>query len=357
MHAVAENPLAGSNPLIMRMRPVFLFSLLSFAVLSSRAAGADYFKGFDDLKRNDIAAAIAELTPLADAGEADAQDSLGVAYDHSNDTNGTTRARALFRQAAENGLLLGMLNLALSLQSGRGGPADPATAAEWLTKAAQGGLAPAMVRLADAYRNGIGVPVDKANAQSWYERAAKTGDPAGMAGVADLMLASADPAVQATGTDWLQRASDRGNPHAQQELALAKILGTAGMTKDEKGGVELARSAAAHGNGLAAVILGESYHEGRGVAPSEVEAVPWYAEAARLGAIRGQIETARYKLAPGLGHDPTTAFFWLEVAGLHPGPLQTTIASLEEAAARELTPSQQAQMRARAANWRPGMNP
>ena len=116
-------------------------------------------------------------------------------------------------------------------------------------------------------------------------------------------------------------------------------------------------AAPTHGNGLAAVILGESYHEGRGVAPSEAEAIRWYGEAARLGAIRGQIETARYELAPGPGYDPSKAYFWMEVAGLHPGPLQTTVASLEGAAARELTPSQQAQLQARAANWRQGTIP
>jgi TPR repeat protein len=81
---------------------------LAVALAWPLCAHADYFRGIDDLGRHDIPAAIRELTPLAEAGEADAEDALGVAYDQSNFTSGTTRARELFRKAAENGLLLGM---------------------------------------------------------------------------------------------------------------------------------------------------------------------------------------------------------------------------------------------------------
>ena len=320
-------------------------------------AHAEYFRGLDAVKRHDTATAIQELGPLANAGEADAQDALGVAYDQSGYASGTTRARALFRQAAENGLLLGMLNLARSLQAGRGGPADPAEAAQWLSRAAQAGLEPAMVRLADAYRVGIGVPADTASAQGWYERAAKLGDPAGLAGMADLSLASSDPAARASAMGLLDQASARGDPHAQQELALALVLGAGGVAKDEARAMALARSAATHGDGLAAVILAESYHDGRGVPPSESEATRWYAEAARLGAVRGQVETARVKLAAGPGHDAGGAYYWMEVANRHPGQLQSVIASLDEAAARELSPLQQAQIRTHAADWQPGAAP
>ncbi len=249
------------------------------------------------------------------------------------------------------------MNLAHALQAGRGGPADPAEAAVWLTHAAQAGLAPAMVRLADAYRNGVGVPVDKANAQNWYNRAAKLNDPAGMAGLADMMLESPDPTTRTSANEWLTRASERGNPHAQQELALAKMLGAGGISKDEVGAVALARSAATHGNGLGAVLLAEAYHEGRGVAASEADAIHWYDQAARLGAVRGQIETARYKLAPGAAHDPAGAYFWMEVATLHPGQIQAQISALDQAAARELTPLQQAQIRTKAENWERGTGP
>ena len=240
------------------------------------------------------------------------------------------------------------------LQAGRGGPPDPAEAAQWLTRAAQAGLAPAMVRLASAYRSGLGVPLDKANAQGWYERAAKLNDPAGMAGAADMMLASSDPATTAVAMGLIQQASDRGNPHGQAMLALAKIFGASGIAKDEAGGVALARNAAAQGDGVGAVVLARAYHDGRGVPVSDAEALHWYAEAARLGEVKGQVETARSKLLPGPGHDAAGAYFWLQLASLHPGFMQADISSLNDAASHEVTPLQQAQIRSKAAAWRQG---
>ena len=338
-----------ADRLAMRM-----LGLVLLTVSMSLRAQAEYFRGLEALKRHDNAAAIQELTPPADAGEADAQNALGFAYDHDGTASGHARAAGMFRQAAD-GLLLGMLNLAKTLQAGQGGAPNPAEAAEWLTRAAGGGLQPAMVLLGDAYRRGVGVPVDAGNAQSWYERAAKGGDAAGMAELADMLLASPGPASQAAGLDWLQRAVAKGHPHAQQELALAKMLGSGGVPKDEPGAMELARSAAEHGDALAAAMLGESYSDGHGTTPSSAESARWYAEAARLGAVRGQIETARLKLASGPGRDPSEAFFWAQLAGRNPGQMGALISSVAEAAAREVPAARQAQLRQRAAEWRPGM--
>lgn len=332
------------------MRPL---AFLLLAALLPLPAQAEYFRGVDALNKNDIAGATRELAPFAEAGEADAQNALGVAYDRSHAASDQARAAALFRQAAENGLLLGMLNLAKSLQAGRGVPPNPAEAAVWLTHAAQEGLEPAMVRLGDAYRTGLGVPIDKANARAWYEKAAKIGYAAGMAGVADLLLESGRPGAAEART-WLERASGAGNPHAQQELALAKMLGVGGVEKDVPGAIDLASRAAHHGDGLAAVILGDCYHGGVGVTASEAESLHWYAEAARFGAVRGQVETARAKLAAGPARDPSAAYFWTQVAAIRPGAMQATVTSLAEAAAREITPVQQAAIRQRAANWQPG---
>ena len=176
-----------------------------------------------------------------------------------------------------------------------------------------------------------------------------------MAELADLLLAMPDPAARAAGRDWLERAAAKGHPHAQQELALAKMLGSGGVPKDEPGAIELARSAAEHGDALAAAMLGESYGDGHGTTPSPAESARWYAEAARLGAVRGQVETARLKLAPGLGRDPSEAFFWAQIASRNPGQIGALVASVAEAAAREVPAARQAQLRQRAVEWRPGM--
>jgi TPR repeat protein len=126
--------------------------------------------------------------------------------------------------------------------------------------------------------------------------------------------------------------------------------GRGGPPDPAEAAIWLTRAAQA-GLAPAMVRLAEAYHTGRGVPPSDTDAMHWYAEGARLGAVRGQLETARYKLAPGPGHDAAGAYFWMEVAALHPGPLQAAITALDQAAANELTPLQQAEIRSRAVNW------
>ncbi len=209
-----------------------------------------------------------------------------------------------------------------------------------------------MVQLGDAYRNGFGKSVDKAKAENSYERAAKANDPAGMA---DFILESTiSPYGQRDRTGCSGRATT-ATRIGQQELAVAKILGISGITKDEAGGVELARTAAMQGDVAAAVVLDKSYHHGLGVASSDAEAARWFCEAARLGSTRGRGEPAKYKLVPGAGWDPVIVYFSTEVAGLHPvRQMQAIVSSSNEAAVHDTNPLQQADSRAREANCRLG---
>ena len=80
--------------------------------------------------------------PLAEGGDATAQNSVGALYDH-----------------------------------GLGVDEDDATAAYWYQLAADQNLPLAMRNLANMYAGGHGVPFDQAMAQSWYEKAASLGDP------------------------------------------------------------------------------------------------------------------------------------------------------------------------------------
>ena len=80
--------------------------------------------------------------PLAEGGDATAQNSVGALYDH-----------------------------------GLGVDEDDATAVYWYQLAAEQNFPLAMRNLASKYASGHGVPYDKALADSWYEKAAKMGDP------------------------------------------------------------------------------------------------------------------------------------------------------------------------------------
>jgi TPR repeat protein len=116
---------------------------LTLAVLLGSAGvswSADFQKGIDAYQRGDYAAALIELTPLAEQGNAGAQYVLGVMYD-----------------------------------LGQGVPEDDQTAVKWWTLAAEQGQADAQYALGDMYRNGDGVPQDDQAAVKWWTLAAEQG--------------------------------------------------------------------------------------------------------------------------------------------------------------------------------------
>ena len=87
-----------------------------------------------------MGAAFREFLPLAEQGNALAQNRLGVMYEYL-----------------------------------RGVPQNYAEAVKWYRKAAEQGLASAQSNLGTMYRNGQGVPENDAEAIKWYRRAAKQG--------------------------------------------------------------------------------------------------------------------------------------------------------------------------------------
>lgn len=104
-------------------------------------AAANYQSGVDAYYRGDFAGAMEAWRPLAEAGDAVAQNSIGALYDH-----------------------------------GLGVPEDNYEAARWYEMAAQLGLPLAMRNLANQYATGHGMPYDVDMARQWYEKAAGLGD-------------------------------------------------------------------------------------------------------------------------------------------------------------------------------------
>ena len=116
--------------------PVLLLSLM----VGNNVSLADFQKGRDAFSREDYATALKEWKPLAEKGDAEAQNGLGVIYDH-----------------------------------GRGVPQDHKTAIKWFTLAAKQGYAKAQSNLGVMYRRGKGVPKDYVQAHMWYNLAAAQG--------------------------------------------------------------------------------------------------------------------------------------------------------------------------------------
>jgi TPR repeat protein len=116
--------------------PVLLLTLL----VGTPASSADFQKGLTAAQSGDYATALREWTPLAEQGDADAQNNLGLMYD-----NGT-----------------GVLQ-------------DYKTAVKWYRLAAKQGDASAQNNLGTMYDKGKGVLQDYVRAHMWFNIASISG--------------------------------------------------------------------------------------------------------------------------------------------------------------------------------------
>ena len=132
---------------------VILLTIITLGL--GAAVKADYQAGVDAYSNGNFKQAMEEWLPLADGGDATAQNSVGALYDH-----------------------------------GLGVDEDDAAAAHWYELAAEQGLPLAMRNLANMYAGGHGVAFDKGLAESWYEKAARAGDPVAIKRMAALQPAS-----------------------------------------------------------------------------------------------------------------------------------------------------------------------
>ena len=128
----------------MRKRiPVILAGCLLAIGLCGAAVTGPLEDAASAREHKDFGAALRLLRPLADQGDAAAQEALGQMY-----------------------------------QNGEGAPLDAAVAAAWFRKAADQGRAGAQESLGFMYEFGAGVPADKAEAARWLKKAADQGDDA-----------------------------------------------------------------------------------------------------------------------------------------------------------------------------------
>jgi hypothetical protein len=155
--------------------------LCAFAVilltLAAPPARADFAAGTAAYEKGDYAAALAEWTALADAGDARSQLGLGVLCEsgHGLPAPDLPQAVVWYRAAAAQGLAAAQNNLALLYARGRGVSLNPVMATEMWHVAAAAGYPLAQFNLALAYEQGFGVPRDYDLAARWYAEAGNRG--------------------------------------------------------------------------------------------------------------------------------------------------------------------------------------
>jgi TPR repeat protein len=155
--------------------------------MDARALGFRLLAAAD---QEEVSAGMKALAKSAEAGDVEAQISLGRIYLQGLPSvpKDAARAREWFLRAAPSRHPSAAYFLGVISQSGQGAKADPAEAARWFEMAAEGGSPDAMFLLANAYRAGAGVPKSDAKALELYKKAGEMEHPAALQALAMAYL-------------------------------------------------------------------------------------------------------------------------------------------------------------------------
>lgn len=184
-----------------------------------------------------ISYGVSLLTKAANAGFADAQETLGMCYMAGSEKLGiqqsTYKGKELLEKAANQDDDDALYDLGLIYLEGRYGyNNDAAKAYTYLKKSADLGNANAMDYLGDMYKYGLYVTQDKSQAFDWYQKASDAGSVMGQADLGgaylrgDIVSQNYQEAVKN-----LTLAANKGNYSAKFDLGLCYENGY-GVNKD-----------------------------------------------------------------------------------------------------------------------------
>jgi hypothetical protein len=156
---------------------LILIALLIPSLRTGPAFAGDFQDAHEAMREGNWTAAYELLRPLAERGDASAQNDIGFMYcrglgvplDH-------TEAVRWYRKAAEQGDVYSQISLGTMYDLGRCVPQDNVEAAKWYRLAAEQGNATGQLCLATMYDSGRCVPQDNGEAAKWYRMAAEQGN-------------------------------------------------------------------------------------------------------------------------------------------------------------------------------------
>lgn len=142
--------------------------------MSTRAAESG--NGPTATNSSDPAAPIAAWRSAADAGNAQSQFDLGLAYDLGQGVaQDEKEACKWYHASGDRGVVAAQFNMAVMYDAGRCGPRNATEAATWYGRAAASGNPRAEYNLAQMYSTGDGVPRNPDQAAGWYQLALRHG--------------------------------------------------------------------------------------------------------------------------------------------------------------------------------------
>lgn len=172
-----------------------LLVTILLTMLSSATSHAGLLEGLNAYKKADYVTAEKELKPLAEKGNAQAQNTLGRMY-----------------------------------SLGQGGARDARGAAEWFLKAAEQGHSEAQGMLGYLYLVGDGAPQNNGKAYEWTLKAAEQGDVMAQYNLAVMLSSSIGIKKNPPeSVKWLRKAAEQGHAGALNALAVVYQQGLEGV--------------------------------------------------------------------------------------------------------------------------------
>lgn len=197
--------------------------LLAAALATAGCSGISNFPW-----QSNLPPAQQRIEKKADAGDRNAQYSLGLYYSSSADHTDYAKAADWYRKAADQGHAGAQYMLGQAYLVGRGITRDETSAVRWLERAARQGHGRAMYSLGDIYFNGRGVVEDQAWGVMWFGKAAARNH-------REAMLSLGIALAVGKGTDidtplawaWLKKAEEQGHPDAPRAAKALEVDFTA----------------------------------------------------------------------------------------------------------------------------------
>jgi uncharacterized protein len=204
------------------------------------------------------------------------------------------QGRALFRLAAEGGVVPAMEDLTAALVDGIGFEENKVLAATWARRCADLGRVGCMAIMADALDEGwVGVK-QPAEATAWVKRAAETGNPLAMSWLGSRYEYGTGVGRNfQEATAWYRRAADGGDTGGMVALGVMLMNGR-GVARNQPAAVGWFRRAADQGDGRGMLQLGTALGLGSGVQKNEAAAQGWFKRSAEAGNALGMYMYALY---------------------------------------------------------------
>jgi TPR repeat protein len=272
--------------------------------------------------RGDWQTTLKLLQPLADQGNAEAEDKIGDVYGNGQAVpQDYVEAVKWYRKAADQGNADAQTDLCSMYYKGHGVPQDYAEAVQWCRKAADQGNAQAQFGLGQMYYQGKGVPQNYAEAVQWCRKAADQGN-----AQAQFLLGSMYEEGLAVQHESGILPPTLTNDHVnaadfhQDALIDGVLSNLPQQAKNRQADLGEAakwyRKAADQGFADAGFRLGNMYDSGEAMPQDYVEAVKWYRKAAEQGHQGAQqILGWKYERGHGVTQDFVEAYAWYNVGG------------------------------------------